>query len=186
MHSGAISFLSRNHMKHHLVLYGPLQDQRSSTYLDATEDESIALGNIGVEWLAPAALLIASALAIFWFFHVRWTYQLLYFACTLGWSFLMFSYLHDVMHIEGIWLARTPLLRRWFLSARSLHDIRHHALNNRGLMDKNFGIGFFFLDRLFGTLALEEPAFNEVGFRTAQQRFKSVLCTLPGKDRSCN
>jgi putative SOS response-associated peptidase YedK len=33
-----------------------------------------------------------------------------------------------------------------------MHDIHHHALNNDGLMDKNFGIGFFAFDRLFGTL----------------------------------
>jgi len=64
MHSGLVPWLSRNHMTHHLVLYGPLQEQRSTSYHDATEGEPIAFGNIGVEWLAPAALLIASALAL--------------------------------------------------------------------------------------------------------------------------
>jgi len=28
LHSGRIPFLSLNHMKHHLLLYGPLQKQR--------------------------------------------------------------------------------------------------------------------------------------------------------------
>src|SRR5882762_1525818 len=60
LHSGAIGFLSRSHMNHHLMLYGPLQDQRSTEYHDANED-SISLGNIGLEWLLPAGLLIACA-----------------------------------------------------------------------------------------------------------------------------
>ena len=174
LHSGAIGFLSRNHMKHHLVLYGPLQDQRSVAYQDATDD-SVALGNIGVEWLIPAALLIGVFAGVFWVFHVHWAYQLIYFVTTLGWSFLMFSYLHDVLHVEGIWLASNRWLKRWFLSAQKLHDIHHQVVNDHGLMDKNFGIGFFFFDRVFGTLSAERPAFNEIGYRAAQKRFKSVL-----------
>src|SRR5215471_2706767 len=122
LHSGAIGFLSRNHMKHHLVLYGPLQDQRSSAYHDATED-AVSLGNIGAEWLIPAAGLIAAVASVFYAWHVRWFFQLIYFATTLGWSFLMFSYLHDQLHVEGFWLASNPCLKGWFLSARKLHDI---------------------------------------------------------------
>src|SRR5215469_16300072 len=100
LHSGIIGFLSRNHMRHHLVLYGPLQEQRSNEYQDATNDDAVALGNVGVEWLMPAALLIAGALWLFRTLHVPWPYQLIYFTVTLGWSFLMFSWLHDVMHVE--------------------------------------------------------------------------------------
>ena len=173
LHSGIIPALSRSHMKHHLVLYGPLQKQRSATYQDAT-DESISIGNIGVEWLAPSGLLIITVLAGFWFFHVRWIYQLFYFVTTLGWSFLMFSWLHDVMHVEGHWLVKNRLLRRWFLSARKLHDIHHYAFNDIGLMNRNFGIGLFFFDVIFGSLAHEVSAFNESGYRAAQKRFKSV------------
>lgn len=175
LHSGIIRALSRNHMKHHLVLYGPLQEQRSAAYHDATEGENIALGNIGAEWLGPAALLIVVALAMFWLFHVRWFYQLIYFATTLGWSFLMFSWLHDVMHVEGFWLERNPVLNQWFASARRRHDIHHKVLNDDGLMDKNFGIGLFFFDRLFGTFTNEDSDFNHSGYRAACERFRSVL-----------
>ena len=38
LHSGWIAFLSRNHMRHHLVIYGPLQEQHSPAYLDATDN----------------------------------------------------------------------------------------------------------------------------------------------------
>jgi len=172
--SGAIGFLSRSHMNHHLVLYGPLQDQRSIEYHDATED-SVSLGNIGLEWLLPAGLLIACALAVFQLFHVQLLFRVIYFATTLAWSFLMFSYLHDIMHVEGFWLEKNRWLKRWFTSARRLHDIHHEVINDQGLMDKNFGIGFFICDRLFGTLCSVEPAFNYVGYKVARERFRSIV-----------
>ena len=40
LHSGWIGFLSRNHMRHHLAIYGPLQEQRSPAYNDATTTAS--------------------------------------------------------------------------------------------------------------------------------------------------
>jgi sterol desaturase/sphingolipid hydroxylase (fatty acid hydroxylase superfamily) len=174
LHSGAIGFLSRSHMRHHMVLYGPLQEQRSSEYRDATT-ENLSLGNIGVEWLAPAGVLIVSALAVFHLMHVPRFYQLVYLGTTLSWSFLMFSYLHDVMHVEGFWLEKSKWLKRWFVSARRRHDAHHYLINDRGLMDKNFGIGFFFFDRLFGTLSKGEASFNRKGYDAARERFKSIL-----------
>jgi len=173
LHSGLVPFLSRNHMKHHLVLYGPLQQQQSKSYHDATRG-SISLGNIGMEWLAPSAALPACALSAFHWFRVPVIYQLLYVAATLGWSFLMFSYLHDVMHIESYWLEKSRLLRSWFTSARRLHEIHHRTLSDGGLMNKNFGIGFFFFDRLFGTLRSEETDFNRHGYAVARERFKTT------------
>lgn len=174
LHSGAIGSLSRNHMKHHMVLYGPLQEQRSKIYRDATEGD-VSLGNIGREWLIPAGLLLVCALAIFQIFNVRWLYQLIYFAITLGWSFLMFSYLHDAQHIEGFWMERNWLLKRWFASARKRHEIHHRAIDRDGLMNKNFGIGFFVFDRLFGTFFEGNTTFNQSGYQAAQKRFQSVL-----------
>src|SRR5436309_709608 len=111
LHSGALQFLSRSHMKHHLVLYGPMHKQRSKKYRDATTG-SVSLGNIGVEWLIPAGVLIVLALAVFRLLHVRMLYQSVFLMTVLSWSFLMFSYLHDVMHIEGFWMEQHRWLRR--------------------------------------------------------------------------
>jgi len=174
LHSGAIGFLSRNHMRHHLVAYGPLQQQRSTEYRDATTG-SVSLGNVGSEWLIPAALLTAIVAAIFHSFRVRPLYQCTYFAATWLWSFLMFSTLHDLMHVKGIWLERNRLLRRWFRNARTRHDVHHCSVNDEGLMDKNFGIGFFLFDRLFGTFSRTAAAFNHNGYRAARERFRSLL-----------
>jgi sterol desaturase/sphingolipid hydroxylase (fatty acid hydroxylase superfamily) len=174
LHSGVIGFLSRSHMKHHLVLYGPMQEQRSKEYLDSTDGE-VSLGNIGAEWLLPVGLMIALACGAFRLLHIPALYQLTYFVTTLAWSFLMFSWLHDVMHVEGFWLEKNLVLKRWFLGARQRHDIHHRAIDNRGLMHKNFGIGFFWFDRLFGTFSPCASRLNHGGYRAARQRFKSVL-----------
>ena len=93
LHSGRIRWLSASHMKHHMVLYGPLQKQRPSEhYMDATTDR-FSIGNIGVEWLAPTAVLLVLAETIFWAFRVRLVHQAVFFATVLAWSFVMFSYL---------------------------------------------------------------------------------------------
>jgi len=170
LHSGRIRFLSRSHMKHHMVLYGPLQQQRSAKYHDATDDE-VSLGNIGLEWLIPAALLLLVVAGVFHLLQVRVLYQVIFLGTTLMWSFLLFSYLHDQMHVEGIWLTKVPGLKQWFLRARRLHDIHHWTLNDYGVMDKNFGIGFFLFDRLFGTLTAEPRPFNRDGYEAALKRF---------------
>ena len=67
------------------------------------------------------------------------------------------------------------------MSARSFHDIHHHTLNKQGLMDKNFGIGFFFFDRIFGTLAVHRPECEEAQLSAAKERFSSLWATLEQK-----
>jgi len=50
-------------------------------------------------------------------------YQVLALCTLLVWPTLMFSYLHDRMHIEDFWMTKVPLLKSWFLKARRMHDI---------------------------------------------------------------
>jgi sterol desaturase/sphingolipid hydroxylase (fatty acid hydroxylase superfamily) len=170
LHSGRVRSLSRGHMEHHLEFYGPLQHQRPSTeYLDATNDR-IALGNIGLEWLVPSGLLLAMSLGLFWLLGIRALYQAIYVAVVLIWSFVSFSYLHDRMHVQNFWMERNRWTRWWFRKARRLHDVHHRTLNDDGKMDRNFGIGFFFFDWLFGTLALEQRPFNRKGYEEAKRR----------------
>jgi hypothetical protein len=177
LHSGKIGFLSRSHMKHHLVLYGPLQPQRPSAgYHDATTGE-IALGNVGLEWLIPGAIVLASSMTVLHLLGVALRYQIAFVATSLAWSFLMFSYLHDRMHMAGFWMERSRWLKFWFVRARRSHDIHHWALNDQGLMDKNFGIGFFFFDRLFGTHTGERRGFNDRGYHAALRRFGDLVGT---------
>lgn len=115
LHSGRIPTLSRPHMAHHLVLYGPRQSQRpSERYKDATTGH-IALGNIGLEWLAPSGILLGISLALFWLLGVRALYQAIYVLVVLAWSFAVFSYLHDRMHEKDSWMASNRWTRRWFL-----------------------------------------------------------------------
>ena len=175
LHSGRIGFLSRSHMKHHLALYGPLQPQRpGAAYQDATTGD-VAIGNVGLEWLLPGGLLLGASIALLSLMKVSLAHQAVFVGGTLAWSFLMFSYLHDCMHIAGFWMERNRWLRRWFVGARNAHDIHHCALNDQGFMDKNFGIAFFFFDRVFGTLASASPAFNERGYASALSRFSNLL-----------
>jgi len=188
LHSGRIPFLSLNHMKHHLLLYGPLQKQRPrEEYLDATTGQ-VAIGNIGLEWIIPAGVLLIVLAGLFRLLRIPAAYQFLFFGIVLAWSFWVFSYLHDRMHIKGFWMERVPIVKLWFCWARNLHDIHHRVVNDQGLMDKNFGIGFAFFDWLFGTMAPVQPPLNHTGLEAANERFHFVtgvpMRFVPGKQGS--
>ncbi|HUJ31375.1 MAG TPA: sterol desaturase family protein [Candidatus Acidoferrum sp.] len=173
LHSEKIRWLSRSHMEHHLEHYGPLQPMRPSPkYIDATASRW-SIGNVGLEWIAPSAVLLALFVAVFAVARIPWPYQVSFIVITLGWSASMFSYLHDRMHIREFWMERSWFLRRWFIPARRLHDIHHLSLNDSGRMNRNFGIGFFWFDRVFGTLADKQQGLNWTGIEAARRHYNS-------------
>ena len=47
----------------------------------------------------------------------------------------------------------------------------HHSVNHAGDMDTNFGIGFFFFDCLFRTIARRHRPFNWAGYHEAIERY---------------
>ena len=171
MHSGRIPILSHAHLIHHLSLYGPRQPMRTLQYKDATLDRA-SIGNVGMEWILPSALILGFFWSAMWILGVSLPYRCLSFLTLVSWSIFMFSYLHDRMHLQGFWMERTRLLGWWFRRARRLHDIHHRSIDESGRMDKNFGIGFYFCDRIFQTLAKHHCSFNWHGYREAVRKAK--------------
>src|SRR5258708_26241641 len=98
-------------------------------------------------------------------------FQCIALATLIVWPIITFSYLHDRMHLSDFWMAKNPFFRRWFLAARRLHDIHHHALNDDGRMVSNFGIGLFLFDRLFRTISMRHRQFNRRGFAVARRLY---------------
>jgi sterol desaturase/sphingolipid hydroxylase (fatty acid hydroxylase superfamily) len=170
LHSERLPFLSRSHMIHHLFIYGPEQSMRTPDYRDATSGR-FALGNVGLEWLLPSTVVLGICWIAMILLRVPGIYQVFAIATLMVWPFVTFSYLHDRMHLQNSWMARSRLLRSWFMRARRLHDIHHHRLNDAGRMDTNFGIGFHLFDRVFGTLATHHRPLNREGFETARRRY---------------
>lgn len=167
LHSNLIPALSRNHLIHHLVQYAPNASLRSDHYLDATENRP-SIGNVGLEWLVPSALV----LGVSWFMlrqaGVPLVFQSISLVTMIVWPLFIFNYLHDRMHLRDFWMEHHPLLRKWFVRARRLHDIHHRSLRDDGQMDANFGIGFYFFDRVFCTIARRHRRLNAHGLRAAK------------------
>ena len=179
LHSGKIRFLSRSHMEHHLEFYGPLQHQRpGSKYLDSTDDR-IALGNIGLEWLLPAGVLLGMSYGVFRLLGVRAIYQGTYFVVVIGWSLVSFSYLHDRMHVRHFWMEKSRCTRWWFRKVRRLHDIHHRTINDHGKMNMNLGIGCYLFDWVFGTLAFQQRPFNHKGYEEAKRLYRAGIDSGP-------
>ena len=171
LHSDRIPLLSRGHLIHHFLIYGPGQPMRLEKYHDAT-DHRFSLGNIGLEWLVPSAMILALLWIAMRLVHLSAVYQMIALGTLLVWPIFMFSYLHDRMHLANFWMERTPLLRFWFRAARRMHDIHHHAVDDNGRMEANFGIGFFLFDRIFRTLGSRHRPFNRAGYQAAQLRYR--------------
>jgi len=174
LHSHRFPALSRSHLIRHLALYSPLQPMRSPVYKNATDDRP-SLGNIGMEWIVPVALILALSWGTLTLIGVALPYRVVSLVTMVLWPVFMFSYLHDRMHLQNFWMERAPLVKRWFLRARRLHDIHHHSLDDCGRLDRNFGIGFFLFDRIFGTLAKRHCPLNRPGYRAALRRYKLDL-----------
>ena len=170
LHSDKIAFLSRGHLIHHFLIYGPGQPMRHERYHDSI-DGRFSVGNVGLEWLVPSAVLLAMVWTILFLLHVPVVYQVIALTTLVGWPVFMFSYLHDRMHQTDFWMARHALFRRWFVGARRLHDIHHHSIDTKGHMDANFGIGFFWFDRVFRTLSSRHRPLNRAGFERACLRY---------------
>jgi hypothetical protein len=59
LHSNKFPALSRGHLIHHFLIYGPRQPMRAGDYRDAT-DNRFSVGNVGSEWLAPSSIILLS------------------------------------------------------------------------------------------------------------------------------
>jgi len=170
LHSNKLPWLSRNHMVHHLQIYGPQQPLRADGYKDATGGR-FSIGKVGLEWLAPSAVILGLCWGAMAVAGVPRRCQIVALVTLLLWPIFTFNYLHDRMHLSNFWMTRIPLLRSWFLQARRLHDIHHRRLDDAGRMDSNFGIGFFLFDRLFGTMAIRHQPFNWKGYQVARTTY---------------
>lgn len=86
-------------------------------------------------WYVLTVILIGLALLI-----IPWPYS---FATILGgliYAKFVVSYFHRAFHLPHHWLHKY----NWFRNLTKLHDIHHYQV-------ANYGIVFFFMDRLFGT-----------------------------------
>jgi sterol desaturase/sphingolipid hydroxylase (fatty acid hydroxylase superfamily) len=178
LHSNRFPLLSRPHMIHHLEIYGPDQAMRSPEYRDSTEGR-LALGNIGMEWVAPVVAILAVAWIALYRLGIHWCYRVLSISTLLAWAIVMLSYLHDRMHLQNFWMERAPIVKIWFRRARRMHDIHHRALDDHGRMHRNFGIGFFLFDWLLGTLAKRHGPLNWKGVHSAVRRHNPDLGSKP-------
>jgi hypothetical protein len=175
LHSERVPYLSRNHMIHHLRIYGPRRSLRpGDVYLSSTEGRAALLGT-GIEWLGPVGAIIAATFAISELLGINRQYFLVFMCSALLWGYFLFGYMHDAMHLSRFWMERVPVLAGWFRGIRKLHDIHHRQISDDGRMSTNFGICFFFMDRLLGTLSLRHKPFNSKGFAAAERRYADLL-----------
>lgn len=174
LHSEKIAVLSRSHMIHHLRDYGPRKPLHRKEYLSSADNRASLFG-FGFEWMAPILLIISISLALLYAFNISWQCQLAFIGTGLFWGYVLFGYMHGAMHLTNFWMMKIPFIKKWFLSIRRLHDFHHLQITEDGRMLANYGICFFWFDRLFGTFSPQNKSFNENGHQAALIRYKDVL-----------
>lgn len=173
LHSEKVPYLSRSHMIHHLKKYGPKMPMRSSEYLKSVSNRT-SIGSIGLEWLLPIAIIFFPAVSILLLLGVPFTYLSIGLVSAIGWGIIGFNYMHDAMHIRDFWMLKHPCFSRWFKNTRRLHDVHHVKVSPEGRMEVNYGMCFFWFDKLFGTFAPKIGKFDEEGFEAAKERYSFI------------
>ena len=83
--------------------------------------------------------------------------------------------MHDAMHLKYFWMQEAPVfLKNWFVKIRRYHDVHHYTFSDQGVMPTNFGICFFFFDRVFGTLKEYQSKLNRAGLTASEKRFAYI------------
>lgn len=168
LHSEKLPWLSRSHMEHHLREYHPSKPIRlKGIYLSSGASRANVAG-IGLEWLAPIAGMAVAVEGVFYAAGAPPLIAAAFTAAASVWSWLLFNTMHDAMHLQGFWMETSPWLKGWFAKVRRRHDIHHYTFSDAGAMTANFGICFFFWDRVFGTLATRQERLNRNGLAAAE------------------
>ena len=172
LHSYAIPAISREHMNHHLLSYGPGKRMHSEEYIqEVTEGSWLVLG-LGLEWIIPSGTLLSVTIFFQWLIGMSWIQIGVSVTVILTYVFLLFSAVHTQMHLRRSGLLRIPFVRNWFRRARKLHDIHHHHVTDEGLMNVNYGIALPIFDILFGSYLRKLPGLNPSGIARAKERLR--------------
>jgi len=174
LHSNKVKFLSRGHMIHHLKLYGPKDCQALDRYESSVVNRT-SIAGFGSEWFVPVFIIIGLILGIGLLLQISLLLIVVFSGSIIAYTSFFFSYMHDKLHIQGFWMGKNRFLKKWFFRARKLHILHHKVLNDEGKMNTNYGICFFFYDRVFGTKITEARKFNENGFQAAMKRYKYIF-----------
>ncbi len=180
-HSDKIKFLSRSHMRHHIVKYGPEMPQRLNIKGDGTIKRILDSG-IGIEWIPPVVTVVGLVFLLGWIFNIALIYQLSFVGALVLWVGFLFVYMHDAIHVEGIWLEKNKLFGKWFLSVRRGHDIHHINVSRSGLLNKNYGICFLAFDKLFGTFSNDLGVADTEGLENLHKRFPELTAEIGAGD----
>ncbi len=175
LHSDKIHLLSRNHMIHHLQIYGPRMKQRPETAYRYAVSGRANVGGVGLEWLVPIAVSIGVIFVAFWLAGGTSLQASVFVGVALGYSYFLFWHLHNAMHQRETWLSKSRWLSPWFLRARRRHDIHHVRLNAQGFLYSNFGIGFGWMDNVFGTAFTNATRVEDASLTRARERYRDVV-----------
>ncbi len=177
LHSEKVKYLSYSHMLHHIRDYGRHKPFLTGKYIASSRDRASFLGGIGMEWFVPFAVIACITFLFFYLVSMPLYVQIVFLITSVTWGYIGFNYMHSAMHIKGFWMEKNFLFKNWFKKLRMLHSIHHNNLNQGGQMVTNYGICFFFLDRLLSSYVTkyQDKEENSACFEACRERYSYLL-----------
>lgn len=142
LHSGHAGWLGDLHMEHH-DKYAPGEAQAFDDY--KYTDRETWIERVGLEWIIPIAVVTVPLSVFLLLLGVSWQFLLAGTMLSLGWAWLGFTYMHRAFHLKRFWMVKNYVFKGWFKETKKLHFIHHNDVT------KNFGIVFFWFDKLYET-----------------------------------
>lgn len=152
-----LKFLTRSHMGHHGLGYGPRMLQRPSPKYffvrnpGATESKKTRFGWLLPEFTIPGTIFFALYVTGLYLSGLSFWWSIYALAVTSFWVGFTFLYVHDAFHKTDHWLGKIPGVRVWFHYMKEAHDRHHMIVNENGMVPYNIGISTPFMDWLFGS-----------------------------------
>jgi len=144
LHANRLGMLGKLHLEHHLVHYPANGTMKSEEYLHARKTKSW-IEKVGWEWIIPITTITIPVSILLMLLGVPLQYMAAGVMVSLLWTWACFDYVHKVFHLKNVWIEKNYIFKSWFKETRKLHFIHH---NN---MKVNFGITFFWFDKLYET-----------------------------------
>ena len=173
LHSYIFPSLSKAHMNHHILSYPPGGKMRHPEYIQDRIPEDKTVFGIGLEWIIPSLILLSATFCVEWLIGLSLGQIILSISTMITYTIFLFLFMHESLHLKDHFLLKVRPLKSWYIKVRKLHDIHHHYVDDNGLMNKNYGIAFFFFDKIFRTYMPNlRGKFNKDGIIKAEERLR--------------
>lgn len=161
-------------MQHHLHNYGPKSPQITNGY-KRSDRTSAQIWSRHISLGIAAVIFSDLTIMLATYFGLPKFPVFVFILTTIAWLYAVFVLLHEALHDQRSWITDTKWFPVWFEQLRFMHIRHHKQISEDGHMNRNYGICFFWFDRIFGTYCPPWEPLDKSGYQSAFERYSYIL-----------